>query len=130
MRELPPGKIKRVHPYQWLWEPLEADAAFVLRPMFGCRAAYLAGKIVLCFAAQEEPWRGVLVCTDQARQAALIAEFPALAPHPILPKWLYLPESAAGFERTAARLVALARQRDPRIGVVPKPKRRKHPRGL
>ena len=56
-------------------------------------------------------------------QAALQADFPELTPHPILPKWLYLAESADSFERSAARLVALARRRDPRIGVVPRPKK-------
>lgn len=112
-----------IHPYQWLWEPLENDATFVLRSMFGAKAVYLDGKMVLCFTASEEPWRGVLVCTDQARHAALQAEFPELVPHSILPKWLYLPESADTFERTAARLVALARRRDPRLGIVPPPKK-------
>jgi len=117
------ARVRSVHPHQWLWEPLEEEPTFVLRSMFGAKAAYLAGKLMLCFCASEEPWRGVLVCTDRERQAALIAEFPDLVAHPILPKWLYLPEAADRFERTAAQLVRLARQRDPRIGVVPQPKK-------
>ena len=44
-------------------------------------------------------------------------------PHPVLPKWLYLPESADGFERMAEKLVQLVRRRDPRIGVAPQPKK-------
>lgn len=124
MREPPGGKTRRVHPYQWLWEPLADDPTLVLRPMFGGRAAYLDGRLMLHFTAREEPWRGVLVCTERAHQASLLAEFPALAPHPVLPKWLYLPESSGRFESTAERLVALARQRDPRLGVSPQPKRR------
>jgi len=113
-----------VHPHQWLWEPLETDPTFVLRAMFGAKAAYLDGQLMLCFCASEEPWLGVLVCTDRDRHAALQADFPELAPHPILPKWLYLPETADSFERTAARLVALARRRDPRLGVTPQPKKK------
>ena len=31
---------------------------------------------------------------------------PELAPHPVLPKWLYLPETADGFERVAQKLVS------------------------
>jgi hypothetical protein len=116
---------KPVHPLQWLWEPLEAEQSFVLRSMFGAKAAYLDGKIVLCFCASEEPWRGVLVCTDRERQAALQADFPALTPHPILPKWLYLPETTDRFEGTATKLVTLARRRDPRLGVLPRPKKRR-----
>jgi hypothetical protein len=118
-------RIKHVHPYAWLWEPLETDVSFVLRSMFGTKAVYLDGKLMLCFAARDEPWHGVLVATDRTHHASLIAEIPLLSPHPILPKWLYLPDSEDGFDRAAERLVSLARQRDARIGVVPKPKKHK-----
>ena len=121
------ARAKPVHPHQWLWEPLETEPSFVLRAMFGAKAVYLDGKLMLCFCASEEPWRGLLVCTDRDRQAALQSDFPELSPHPILPKWLYLPESADAFERSAPRLVALVRRRDPRIGVVPRPQKSKRP---
>ena len=121
-------KTRRVHPYQWLWEPLVEDPTFILRPMFGGKSVYLDGKLMLYLTAGEEPWRGVCVCTDRVHHASLLAEFPELAPHPILPKWLYLPESADRFESTAERLIALAQRRDPRLGVSPQPKRRK-PKG-
>ncbi len=116
-------RVVVLHRYQWLWEPLENDATFVLRAMFGAKAAYLDGRMVLCFTSGDEPWRGVLVCTERSQHEALVASFPALAPHSILPKWLYLPESAPSFERDAEKLVQLARQRDPRIGIAPKAKR-------
>ncbi len=125
MREPPASRTRKVHPYQWLWEPLEDDPTFVLRPMFGGKSAYLDGKLMLYFTAGREPWRGVLVCTERDHHASLLAEFPMLAPHAILPKWLYLPETADRFESTAERLVALARRRDPRLGVDPQQKRRK-----
>lgn len=118
-------RVKAVHPYRWLWEPLAQDPSFVLRSMFGAKAVYLDGKIALCFCARQEPWRGVLVCTSNENHASLLAEFPALKPHPILPKWLYLPEHSDVFESLGEKLVALARRRDPRIGVTPKPKKRK-----
>lgn len=119
------ARPKPVHPLQWLWEPFERERSFVLRSMFGAKAAYLDGKLMLCFCASEEPWLGVLVCTDRTRHAALQVEFPALVPHAILPKWLYLPESADRFDTIATKLVALARQRDSRLGVLPQPKKRR-----
>lgn len=119
------GRARPVHPHAWLWEPLETDPTFVLRPMFGTRAVYLDGRLVLCFAARAEPWRGLLVATERVHHAALRANWPALAPHPVLPKWLYLPESADGFERVAEKLVQLVRRRDPRIGVTPAPRARR-----
>jgi len=124
-----PGALRRVHPYAWLWEPLESEPSFLLRPMFGTRAAYLDGRLVLCFSAGDEPWRGVLVCTEKAHHGSLMAEIPALAPHPVLPKWLYLPDSFDAFDRRAEQLVALVRRRDPRIGVAPGERRRGRAQG-
>ena len=122
-REL--GVARVVHPYRSYWEPLELDPTFVLRPMFGTRAAYVAGKLVLCFSARAGAWHGVLVATDHCHHASLTTEFPSLEPHPILPKWLFLADSAEAFERTVERLVQLVRRRDPRIGVTPQGARRK-----
>lgn len=95
--------------------------------MFGGRTVYLDGLLMLFFVAKEDPWRGMLVCTDRGHHAALMEEFPVLAPHPVLPKWLYLPESEDSFENVAGRLVTLAKQRDPRIGVPAKAKKKKRP---
>src|SRR5687767_3054743 len=106
--------IKPVHLYAWLWEPLETEPSFVLRAMFGTKAAYLGGRLVLCFSTRAEPWRGVLVATERQHHASLLQDFPSLSPHPILLKWLYLPDSVSNFELIAARLVELARQRDSR----------------
>jgi hypothetical protein len=125
MREQNRGIAKRVHPHAWLWEPLESDPSFVLGAMFGTKVVYLRGRLVLCFAAREEPWRGVLVCVERENHASLVSQFPALTPHPILPKWLYLPEGRDGFERVAEQLVVLAGEHDPRIGIVPNPRKRK-----
>jgi hypothetical protein len=44
-RQPPAGRLP--HRYEWLWEPLADDATFVLRSMFGARAVYLDGKMVL-----------------------------------------------------------------------------------
>jgi hypothetical protein len=121
-------RVQRVHPYQWLWEPLEMDPSFVLRPMFGAKTVYLGGQLMLCFCASEEPWRGVLVCTSREHHEALRAEFPELTSHAILPKWLYLPEACDAFERIAAQLVGLARRRDPRLGVMPGATTKKKPK--
>jgi len=118
-------RIKVVHPYAWLWEPLESDASFVLRAMFGAKAVYLNGKLMFCFMAKAEPWRGVLLATDREHHASLMADFPPLSPHPVLQKWLYLRESSEAFEPVAEELVRLARQRDSRIGVTPQPRKRK-----
>ena len=121
------GPVRVVHRHQWLWEPLQTDPTFLLRSMFGAKAVYLEGRLMLCFCAGDEPWQGVLVCTERAHHPALLAEFPELFPHPILPKWLYLRETADAFETIAERLVRLARQRDPRLGITPQPRKKQRP---
>lgn len=118
------GRIRRVHPYAWLWEPLEGEPSFVLRSMFGTKAAYLEGRLTVCFSDGKEPWRGLLVATEKDHHASLVSEIGDLRPHPVLPKWLYLPDSSDAFERSAERIVALVLRRDPRIGVVPKPRKK------
>ena len=126
MRDFHVSGAKPEHPYAWLWEPLEGEPSFELRSMFGAKAVYLGGKLQLCFTVGEDPWRGVLICTDKAQQPSLIEEFPVLRPHPILPKWLYLPETCEAFESVATRIVVLVRNRDARIGIIGKPKRKTH----
>ncbi|MFT3830228.1 MAG: hypothetical protein QM691_11055 [Opitutaceae bacterium] len=116
---------KQPHPLLWLAEPLRENPSYLDKSMFGGRAVHFDGRFVLFLVWKDEPWRGVLVPTEREHQPSLIAEFPLLAPHPVLPKWLYLPERSESFEADAQRLVGLIRRLDPRIGVLPggKPKK-------
>lgn len=120
----PPRKQPSPRPNSLIWilEPLERDAAYTHRKMFGCDAAYLDESLYLVVADRDDPWSGVLVCTSKERHAALMSEIPGLMPHPVLGKWLYLPQGDEAFEPTAEKLAALALARDPRVGVIPRPK--------
>ena len=93
--------------------------------MFGCDAAYIDGNLCVVVADRDDPWNGVLVCTSHDRHAALIADIPALQPHPVLGKWLYVSQHDAGFEAATASITSLILERDPRIGVEPKPRPRR-----
>ena len=121
-------KTKPVHRHLWLVEQLEEEPTYLLKAMFGSRAVYLEGRMVLMLADKEEPWRGVVVPMERDQHAALINEYPVLSPHPVLPKWLYLPESADSFEEDAQRLVKQIQARDPRIGIVPPASKKKRAR--
>jgi hypothetical protein len=120
-----PQATRREHPLEWLVEPVRDDPGVELKPLFGGRTLKLDGKHQLFLTTQGEPWQGLLVCTFHEHQPSLLAEFPALSPHPVLGKWLYLPEAAETFERDAKRLVQLVRSRDPRIGVPSSSRRKK-----
>ncbi len=54
-----------------------------------------------------------------------MAQMPALRPHPVLGKWLYLPQDHEDFESLASAIVMGVRARDGRIGVAPRRRARK-----
>ncbi|OWT59207.1 hypothetical protein [Candidimonas nitroreducens] len=120
----------RLNSLLWIFEPLERDAAYASRKMFGCDAAYVDGLLCVVAADRDEPWDGLLVCTSQEHHAAFMDEMPGLRPHSVLGKWLYIPQGDEEFEAVARRVTELVLARDPRIGVEPKPRsqRRAKPR--
>jgi len=97
--------------------------------MFGGLAVYLFGRQMMVLVEPTRTgrwtWHGVLVCTDHAHQPAIIQEFPQLAPHDILKKWLYLDSRHPDFEPTMERLAAAIARDDPRFGIHPRPKKEK-----
>lgn len=112
----------------WIFEAFERDATFLQRRMFGCDAAYIDGMLCLVAADRGESWNGLLVCTARPQHASLIAEIPPLSQHPVLGKWLYVPQDDPVFEATVSALTSLVLARDARIGVEPKPRRKRiHP---
>ncbi|VVD72801.1 hypothetical protein [Pandoraea fibrosis] len=113
----------------WIFEPFENAETYLPRKMFGADAAYVHGLQCLAVIDRDAPWDGLLVCTSREHHASLIAEMPALRPHPVLGKWLYLPQSEVEFESVARHLTARVLAGDPRIGVEPKPRKPRQPRG-
>jgi hypothetical protein len=125
MRQFKEREFKQ-HPLHWVVESLWDEVSYLEKSMFGCRGCYLHGRLVLVLAYRdEEPWRGLLVPTEKAFHKSLLQGFPGLVVHPVLGKWLYLQEASEEFEETAQRLVDGISRDDPRIGVVPKPRKRK-----
>lgn len=124
-RTFRPKAVRAEHPLEWLAEPLRNEPSFVLKAWFGGRTIMLNGRHHLFLTCQGEPWQGVLVCTEHEHQESLRGEFASLQQHPVLKKWLYLPEDAETFERDAQRLVSLVRARDPRLGILPSAKKKK-----
>jgi hypothetical protein len=121
-------RTKKLHPLEWLFEPLEGELTFVRRKMFGCEAAYLDGKLVLVLAAGEEPWNGVMIPTEREFHSSVIQEWPSLRSHKILGKWLYLSQTHRDFEGTATAVVGRILARDPRFGTNPKPRKKRRSR--
>ncbi|KMZ12808.1 hypothetical protein BHUM_00030c [Candidatus Burkholderia humilis] len=100
----------------WILDAFEHEPTYMRRRMFGCDAAYLDGLLCLIAADRAKPFNGVLVCTDCEQHAALAEQIPALRPHPVISKWLYVPQDDPTFESAVETLTALVLARDPRIG--------------
>lgn len=107
---------------RWIFEAFEYDPGYVGARMFGCETAYLDDRLCLAIADKDEPWNGLLVCTSHEHHEALMAEIPALRPHEVLGKWLYVSQDHPAFEDAVEQITALVSARDPRIGVEPKRK--------
>ena len=117
-------KSKPKNSLLWIFEALEDDPKFFQRKLFSFDAAYLDDRLYLAVADGKEPWNGLLVCTSREHHTALRNEFPQLTPHKVLGKWLHLPLSHPEFETIALELAAIARKRDPRLGVKSQPRKR------
>lgn len=110
------GVLER-HRFAPVVESLREHPSFISRPMFGCVACYVQGRLVLVVADRREPWRGLLVPTSRETHGALVRELPELREHPVLRKWLYLPEASSRFTETAQTIVQRILAGDSRIGV-------------
>ncbi len=103
--------------FDWTVEPLTRDPSFIQKSMFGCLAYYVGGRLMLVTTAKKEPWKGLLIPTSKEFHASLIQEMSVLKKHPVLGKWLYLPETGDDFEENAGKIVRLIQARDIRVGV-------------
>lgn len=124
------ARKRKPHPLRWVVEDLTEDDSYYQKPMFGCEAVYLHGRMMVVLAARPRPpWQGVLLPLEREHHASILEEFPVLAPHPVLPKWLYLPERHDEFEEVVTQIAERIAANDPRFGIEPRaPRKRKRKR--
>jgi hypothetical protein len=112
---------------EWICQGFQDHASFFTKRMFGGLAVYLFGRLMMILVEPTKTgrwtWHGVLICTEHAHQRAIIEEFPQLAPHDVLKKWLYLDSRHEDFEPTMERVAGAIARDDQRFGIHP------HPRG-
>lgn len=123
--------------HEWIFEAFVEHPTFFTKSMFGGLAAYLFQRQMLLLVEPTKSgrwnWHGVLVCTNYEHHASIQAEFPALRPHEILRKWLFIDSAHEDFEPTMQAVAERMRSNDPRFGVAPatanprRPLRRKRP---
>lgn len=110
--------------HEWILEPFAEHRTFFTKPMFGGLAVYLHERQMLLLVEPTKSgrwkWHGVLVCTDRAHHASIRAQFPALMPHDVLGKWLFVDSTHDDFESTMEAVASRIARNDPRFGIVPK----------
>jgi hypothetical protein len=121
------AKQKKV-PFAFVLEELDELSPYT-KPMFGCTAIYVPGDedtIVLILRERGAPKRddGVWVATTAEHHASLRKEMPCLRSIELFGPgetgWQVIPKGHAEFEEAVMHACTLIRQRDPRIGKVPK----------
>lgn len=124
------NRKKKTVPFEFVLDallPLEP----LTRPMFGCTAVYIGPKIVLILRDREShpEDNGVWIATTAEHHASLRNEFPSMRSINVLgsgeTNWQVLPSASDDFDRSAARTCELILQHDPRIGKIPKTKKKK-----
>ena len=122
--------MKKTFDHEWILDAFVEHSTFFTKRMFGGLAAYLFGRQMLVLVEPTKSgrwkWHGVLVCTDYEHHASIRAELPALTPHQVLRKWLYIDSRHRDFESTMEAVAKRVARDDRRFGIVPRgPKPRK-----
>ena len=112
------------NPLLWVVEPIMEEPSYIDRAWFGCRAIYLNGRLMLVLRSGQEPWNGLLIATEKEFHDSIRQEFETVVQHPVLKKWLYLPENSEDFESVSSEIVEAIRIGDQRFGVEPKETKR------
>ncbi|MGZ3771896.1 MAG: hypothetical protein ACXVCP_19140 [Bdellovibrio sp.] len=119
---------------QWIENSLPESV--LKKHMFGGYAYYLHEKLVLVmfekgggksFDGKRYPfelWNGCMFPVEKEVQHKVLEVFPFLVPHPILPKWLYLPLNTEDFDEKIESLLRKVFSPVSLFGVVPKVKRK------
>jgi hypothetical protein len=101
------------------------------KPMFGCHAVYIGPKIMLILRNKETHTddNGVWISTRTEHHATLKKIFPSMRSINVLgigeTNWQILPVDEDNFEESALKVCELILKGDPRIGNIPKSKKKK-----
>ena len=119
-------------PFPFVLEEL-LSLNYTIKPMFGCYAIYINGKIqiILRNRTDHQEVNGIWIATSHEHHESLRKEFPSLESVSILnggkgeTGWQLFHIDNDDYESSAMHLCELIRKNDPRIGKIPKPKKKK-----
>ena len=113
---------------EWIFQAFEDHPSYFTKRMFGGLATYVFGRMMMVLVEPTKTgrwkWHGVLICTEHVQRLAILEEFPALAPHSILKKWLYIDSRHEAFEPTMEGVAKAIARGDHRFGIHPRPRKK------
>jgi len=123
------AKEKKSIPFNFAIENLFSREP-IIRHMFGCHAIYIEGKIVLALRDKNDDDSGVWICTTTEHHQSLKKDFPSMRSiglfGPGISGWQMIQKEEDDFESSVNRLCEFILKNDPRIGKIPKPKKKKN----
>lgn len=108
----------------WTVEEAQVALRLTAKKMFGGTAYYKGSLLLWVTADGEPPFNGVLFPTEKSHHESLKTDFPGLESHSFLKKWVFACRDSDGFETLCRALCEAVIDRDPRIGVQGKKKKK------
>lgn len=100
----------------------------IVKPMFGAHAIYIQDKIALILRDKNDEDSGVWIATTVEHHKSLKKDFPIMRSIQLFgsgeSSWQVLPKDADDFETSVNLACDLILKGDPRIGKIPKPKKK------
>ncbi len=123
------GRAPKKVPFAFVLDELEVLGP-TTRPMFGCTAIYVGPRIVLVLRdGRGTADDGVWIATTAEHHDSLRKELPSIRSITVFGTgesgWQVIPAAAESFEEEVLWACELVRRGDPRVGKLPKPKKRK-----
>ena len=125
-------KTKPAIPFSFVLENLYPKVPHI-KPMFGCYAVYIERKIYFILRKRESHRsdNGVWIAVSKADHKELKKLLPSMRSIKVLgngpTNWQIIPEGAVSFESEVLKVCEMVLKGDPRIGKIPKPKKKKTP---
>lgn len=119
------------------FEDLSTQDSFYLKKFFRGLTIYVFGKAVAYLSNRPgdksfrgkrykiDIWNGCLIPTNREYHAELLKLLKGTLVHPVIEKWLYLPQNSDHFEDSMNQLLEMIKRKNPLIGIETQLKPRK-----
>lgn len=120
--------MAKVYFNEWVFEPFYDDPGAEFRLMFGCKALYYYGKLILVLSESDDDvrWQKLFFPCEREQHAQVMELYPALTPHEVLGKWLSISLDHSDFEELVVDISKRLMRRDKLFGVIPQPKKKRN----